>query len=82
MKRFAASKLGLVIMVEIHNSRIYMKIEDQMIRGAFKQLLSKKMAKLPMTQGKWDVYEIEGKTEDEIEIESKKMFEEGGFSIA
>ena len=73
--------MGMQFEFKISENRCYLKAPDEMMRMAFKQLLSKKSLKEPESHGKWDLYEIEGATEQEVYDSLKDNLQKAGMSI-
>lgn len=81
MRKLIASNLGIEIDFTIYDNRVYMKTNNPMIRSAFVELLKKQNAKQPESNGLYDMFEIEGETEEKIHESLSNMLKQGGFQV-
>jgi len=79
-KRITASNFGINVVFEIRKNLCFIKVNNPMMRGLFKRMLSDKGQSQPSEQGAWDIYEING-TEEQIAEELKKSLKTGGLNI-
>lgn len=81
MRHMIASMLGMTFEFKISENRCYIKTDNEMTRAAFKRLLSTKSLKEPESHGKWDLYELENATEQEVYDTLKDNLSKAGMSI-